>query len=56
MSNLRAYVLAVGGGFGAAAAVTGVATAYPKLALGLLGASAFLLGLGTNLPQPKPPA
>lgn len=31
MANLRAYVLAIGGGCGAAAAVTGFATAYPNL-------------------------
>lgn len=54
--NLKAYCMALGFGLGAAAGTVGVATAWPKLALGIAGVGAFLVGVSIKLPEPPPSA
>lgn len=53
MTRLRIFCLSLGTALMATAATVGLATAYPKLAIGISAGGTLLLGLGTNLPQAK---
>lgn len=54
MSKARKITFAIGSGLLACAGVTGLMTSYPHVALGILAAGTFCVGLATNLPSDPP--